>query len=131
MAANVLNSERAVAMSVFVVRAFLKMRQTLVSRRELAQVLGDLEKKLTARLDGHDAAIGDVLQRIMRLLDPAPEPEPPRRQIGFHVKPESEANSKAKGRKKWGQERVNRPATTSAAALRATTVPPKPSSACR
>ena len=48
MAANVLNSERAVAMSLFVIRAFLKMRETLVGRRELAQILGDLERKLTA-----------------------------------------------------------------------------------
>ena len=35
----------------------------------------------------------------MRLLDPAPEPQPPRRQIGFHVKPERDASGKAKGRK--------------------------------
>jgi hypothetical protein len=90
MAANVLNSERAVAMSLFVIRAFLKMRETLVGRRELAQILGDLERKLTARLDGHEAAIVDVLQRLMRLLDPPPEPEPPRRQIGFHVAPDDE-----------------------------------------
>jgi len=90
MAANVLNSERAVAMSLFVIRAFLKMRETLVSRREFAQLLGDLEKKLTARLDGHEAAIVDVLQRLMRLLDPPAEPEPPRRQIGFHVAADDE-----------------------------------------
>ena len=96
MAANVLNSERAVAMSVFVIRAFLKMRETLVSRRELAQILGALEGKLTARLDGHEAAIVAVLQRVMRLLDPPPAPEPPRRQIGLHVRPKTNPPARRK-----------------------------------
>jgi hypothetical protein len=99
MAANVLNSERAVAMSLFVIRAFLKMRGTLVSRRELTGILAELEKKLTARLDGHEAAIVDVLQRIMRLLNPPPEPEPPRRRIGFHSRPDDEASGTTKSRK--------------------------------
>ena len=57
-------------------------------------------KKLTASLDGHEAAIVDVLQRIMRLLDLPPEPEPPRRQIGFHVRPGSETDGGTKGRKR-------------------------------
>jgi hypothetical protein len=85
MAANVLNSPRAVHMSVFVVRAFLKMRKLLGGSPGLARQLRELEAKLTARLDGHEAAIVDVLQRVMRLLDPPPAPEPPRRQIGFRA----------------------------------------------
>ncbi len=100
MAATVLNSERAVAMSLFVIRAFLKMRETFVSRRELARILGDLERKLTARLDGHEAAIVDVLQRIMHLFDPPLKPEPPRRQIGFHARPGDEAAGATKERKR-------------------------------
>ncbi len=78
MAANVLNSPRAVQMSVFVVRAFLKMRELLGGTKELARQLKALEAKLTSRLDGHEVAIVDVLQRIMRLLEPPSEPEPPR-----------------------------------------------------
>ena len=100
MAANVLNSPQAVRMSVFVVRAFVKMRALLRGTKELARRLRELEAKLTARLDGHEAAIVDVLQRIMRLLDPPPEPEPPRRQIGFHVNPD-DAGRSAKSRKRW------------------------------
>jgi hypothetical protein len=73
MAANVLNSSRAVQMSVFVVRAFLKMRALLGGTKELARQLKALEAKLTSRLDGQEAAIVDVLQRIMRLLDPPPQ----------------------------------------------------------
>src|SRR6266478_2348079 len=75
MAANVLNSPQAVRMSVFVVRAFVKIRELVGSSRELAKKLKELETKLTGRLDAHEAAIVDVLQRVMRLLDPPPEPE--------------------------------------------------------
>ncbi|MDD2708072.1 MAG: ORF6N domain-containing protein [Verrucomicrobiae bacterium] len=83
MAANVLHSAQAEKMSVHVVRTFVKMRSFLAEHRELALHLADLEKKLTHRLDIHEAAIVNVLHRIMRLLDPPPEPEPRRRPIGF------------------------------------------------
>jgi hypothetical protein len=87
MAANVLHSKRAVEMSVFVVRAFLKMRAALNDTRELAHKLAALESELKSRLDVHEAAIVDVLQRIMRLLDPPPlPPQPPPPEIGFHIK---------------------------------------------
>lgn len=87
MAASVLNSPQAVQMSVFVVRAFVKMRAALKDTRELAQKLTALEQELRGRLDFHEAAIVDVLQRIMRILDPPPAPPgPPKPQIGFHVK---------------------------------------------
>ena len=88
MAANILKSPRAVQMSVFVVRAFVKMRQLLVAQRDLAKKLFELEKKLTERLDVHETAIVEVLRQITTLLTPPPpkpKPEPPRRQIGFRV----------------------------------------------
>jgi ORF6N domain. len=84
-AANVLRSSRAVQMSVFVIRAFVKMRETLLGTRDLAKKLAVLEKKLTSRLDAHEAAIVQVLQEIMQILNPPPlPPEPRRRRIGFH-----------------------------------------------
>ena len=87
MAANVLNSARAVHMSVFVVRAFVRIRAALTDTRQLARKLAALEQELTSRLEIHEAAIVDVLQRIMRVLDPPPPPpEPPPPEIGFHVK---------------------------------------------
>ena len=79
MAAMVLNSPRAVEMSVQVVRAFVRLREMLTSNRELAQKLAELERKL----EGHDAAIRNLFEAIRQLLN---SPEPPRKQIGFHVK---------------------------------------------
>ncbi len=97
MAANVLNSPQAVRMSVFVVRAFVQMRDLLGSTRELAKQLAALETKLTARLDKHEVAIVEVLRRVMDILDPPPPPpEPPRRRIGFRVEPEDKPAGKAK-----------------------------------
>ena len=69
MAANVLNSPEAVRMSVFVVRAFVQMRDLLGGTKELARQLADLEKKLTARLDVHESVIVDVLRRVMEILN--------------------------------------------------------------
>jgi len=88
MAANVLNSKRAVEMSVFVVRAFTKMRAALSDTSELARKLATLEREVKSRLDSHDAAIVEVMQRILDLIDP-PEhpapPPPPSRKIGFSI----------------------------------------------
>jgi len=58
-------------MSVFVVRAFVQMRDLLGGTKELARQLADLEKKLTARLDVHDSLIVDVLRRVMEILESA------------------------------------------------------------
>jgi hypothetical protein len=86
MAANILSSERAVEMSVFVVRAFIRMRSLLNDRQDLARQLKKLEKKLTARLNIHEAAIVDVLRRLIKALEPpkeGPLPEKTKGPIGF------------------------------------------------
>jgi hypothetical protein len=90
MAANVLNSPRAAQMSVFVVRAFVKMRAVLSDSRELARKLAALEKELKDRLNVHEAAIVTILQRVMAIIDPPTLPEPPpKKGIGFQVKERS------------------------------------------
>jgi len=76
MAANVLNSKRAVKASVQVVRAFVRLRQMLVTNAELARKLEELEKK-------YDAQFKVVFDAIRQLMTP---PEPKRKQIGFHAK---------------------------------------------
>jgi ORF6N domain len=85
MAATILRSERAIQMSVFVVRAFIRMRQMLVEQRGLARKLAELEEELTARLDIHETAINEILGQIRRLLSSPPEPEPRKKRIGFLV----------------------------------------------
>ena len=86
MAANVLNSPKAIEMSVFVVRAFIKMRETLSNNKALALKLAELEKKLTGRLNVHERAIVHVLGEIRKLMASAePSPEPQKRKIGFKV----------------------------------------------
>lgn len=89
MAANILHSDRAVQMSIFVVRAFVKMRALLGDSRELARRLAVLEKELKERLDVHEVAIVSILQRVMDLIDPPSFPDPPHKPIGFKVKEHS------------------------------------------
>ncbi len=79
MAATVLNSPRAVEMSVFVVRAFVKMREQLLATATLAQRLAEVEKELLL----HDAALRELFEQIRPLL--LPPPDPPRKPIGFSV----------------------------------------------
>lgn len=86
MAANVLNSPRAVQMSVFIVRAFVRMRAALADTNALAKRLAALEKELKDRLDVHEAAIVTILQRVMDIIDPPARPVPPPKRIGFQVK---------------------------------------------
>jgi len=86
MAANLLRSERAIQMSVFVVRAFLRMRAALAGSHDLARKLAALERELKGRLDVHEAAIVTVLQRVMEFIAPPLLPGPKRRRgIGFRV----------------------------------------------
>ena len=80
MAATILNSPRAVEMSVYVVRAFVKLRELLSSNRELARRFQQLEARLDKRLTEHDVAIAAILSAIRELMNP---PAPKRRPIGF------------------------------------------------
>jgi phage regulator Rha-like protein len=86
MAANVLRSLWAMKMSVFVVRAFVKLRQELGQNRQFAAKLAELERKLADRLDLHEKAILHLLRQMQDLLNPPVGPEPPKKEIGFHVK---------------------------------------------
>jgi len=80
MAANVLNSDRAVAMSVLVVRAFVRLRRTVEAHRELAERLAEIER----RVGVHDKALAGLLEAIHRLIEPPPEEEE-RPRIGFRA----------------------------------------------
>lgn len=77
MAATVLNTARAVEMSLYVVRAFVRMREVIAASKELAKKLDELER----RLDDHDDAIVEVVKAIRQLT--APTTLTPKRRIGF------------------------------------------------
>ena len=80
MAATVLNSEQAVEMSVFVVRAFVRLRQALAANREVADRIKELEE----HLETHDDTIQKILNAIRKLMNP---PRSRRRKIGFVLPP--------------------------------------------
>jgi len=77
MAATVLNSARAIEVSVFVVRAFVRLREMVASNQALAKKLEELER----RFDTHDQAIVEILQAIRKLM--TPPATGPKRKIGF------------------------------------------------
>lgn len=80
MAATVLNSERAVEMSVYVVRAFVRMREVIAQNKEIAKKLDALER----RIDSQDESIVEIVEAIRKLMEAPPRvPEPKRRPIGF------------------------------------------------
>jgi hypothetical protein len=83
MAANVLNSDEAVRASVFVVRAFLRMREMIRAGAEIGMKLSEIER----RLDDHDDVLRDVISEIRELTRAAPQPA---RTIGFKVGRDSE-----------------------------------------
>jgi hypothetical protein len=81
MLSSVLRSPRAVAVNIEIMRAFIRMRGMLVSVDELAHKPEALERKALA----HDKDLEEVFEALRKLMTP---PEPPRREIGFHVRPE-------------------------------------------
>ncbi len=109
MAATVLNSPRAVQMSVFVVRAFVKMRLLLSDNQDLARKLAALEKELKDRLNVHEAAIVTILQRVMDIIDPPPLPQPPpNKGKGYKVE-ETRGRNGVRGHRSHNTDRLCHP----------------------
>ena len=77
MLASVLNAPRAIEASLYVVRAFVELRELLATHRGLAEKLAALERKLA----GHDTQIRSIFATIQQLMTPH---DPSRRRIGFH-----------------------------------------------
>ncbi len=103
MAGFMLNSPHAVEMSIYVVRAFVRLREVLASNRELALRLDDLEEKTEALALQHDtfahntrAQLKQVFETIRQLMTP---PDPPKRPIGFVTGEEKKDQPKAAKKK--------------------------------
>jgi hypothetical protein len=80
MAATILNSPRAVAMSLYIIRAFVKMREDFTANATILKRLAEIDKTLLL----HDGALREIYQKLRPLLEPPPAP--PKPEIGFHVK---------------------------------------------
>ena len=91
MAATVLNSKRAIEMSVFVVRAFVQMRQALIVNQHVLSKLSELEE----RLDSQDVEIQDIVEAVRELIAPLPANH---RRIGFEA-PSRSGKEESKSRK--------------------------------
>jgi hypothetical protein len=78
MAANVLRSERAVQMSIFLVRAFIRLREQVAANTAILKRLAEIDKTLLQ----HDAALSELYRKLLSLLE---EPERPTKAIGFHA----------------------------------------------
>jgi ORF6N domain len=78
MAANILRSDRAVQMSVYVVRAFVRLREHIAANQAILKRLAEIDKTLLE----HGGALRDIYVQLLPLLEPPPE-EPPKRRIGF------------------------------------------------
>lgn len=88
MAANVLNSRRAIAASVYIVRAFVRLREMLSTHKELAHKLEELER----RIDTHDKAIRSLVSAIHELM--TPPVDAPKERIGFKLSPRKSEGDK-------------------------------------
>ena len=86
MLAGVLNTQRAIEVSVFVVRAFNRLREMLATHKEVAYKLAELERKLVT----HDEAIRSLMDAIRQLMTP---PIKKRRPIGFRMEEKENNNS--------------------------------------
>ena len=97
MAANILNSPRAVQVSIYVVRAFVRLRELATSHGDLAKRLAELEAK-TEALDrvSRDtrAQLKQVFDALRELIAP---PDPPKRPIGF-VTPDDKGRKASRAR---------------------------------
>jgi hypothetical protein len=93
MAANILKSKTGMPMSIYVVRAFIRMREELTSRRELEQRLDQIETILLV----HDTQLKELFEKIRPLLLPPPEKQ--RKRIGFELKEPRAGYGKQGGKK--------------------------------
>lgn len=79
MASTVLRSKEAVTMSVYIIEAFVKMREEITTNREILQRLAEFDKNLLE----HDTALFDIYSKLIPLLEPAEEEVVKKRKLGF------------------------------------------------
>jgi hypothetical protein len=80
MAATILNSKKAVQMSLYLIRAFIQMRETLLANATILKRLAEIDRRLIE----HDSVLREVIERLQPLLDAPPVDEKEKPKIGFH-----------------------------------------------
>jgi hypothetical protein len=88
MLSGVLRSDRAIAVNIEIMRAFVELRRVSTSYAALQERLDDLERDMTARLDQHDEQIGQIFKALHQLISPPSRPKHP---VGFRVRESSES----------------------------------------
>jgi hypothetical protein len=88
MLSSVLRSERAAAVNVAIMRAFVQMREMLASHTELARKIEELERRMTETDSNRDVQITSIIEAIRQLMEPAPKE---RRPVGFTARDESDS----------------------------------------
>jgi len=102
MLSSVLNSERAIAVNVEVMRAFVRMRRFMDSHAELATKLREIEEKFESKLARHDHQLVQLFEALRHLrvaVEKRPAPPAPKRRIGFHAEEADSDKPKARTRK--------------------------------
>ena len=79
MAANVIRTDHAVQMSIYVIRAFVRLRERVTANASILKRLAEIDASLLQ----HDVALRDLYKKLLPLLQPPTDP--PKRWIGFHV----------------------------------------------
>ena len=80
MAANILRSEKAVQMSIYLVRAFVRMRDEILANVAILKRLAEIDRRLLE----HDVVLREVIERLQPLMRAPAEDKLPKRKIGFH-----------------------------------------------
>jgi len=87
MLSGVLRSDRAIAVNIEIMRAFVELRRFASSYAELHERLGKFERETLKRLDGHDEQMKEICKALHQLINPPPEPKRP---VGFRVRGEND-----------------------------------------
>lgn len=87
MLSGVLRSDRAVAVNIEIMRAFVELRRVASSYAALQERLDELEREMTGRLDQHDEQLGQIFKVLHQLIAP---PQRPKRPVGFRVRDDGE-----------------------------------------
>ena len=88
MLSGVLHSDRAIAVNIEIMRAFVELRRVATSYAALQERLDDLERDMTARLDQHDEQLEQIFKVLHHLISPPPDTKHP---VGFRIREKSEA----------------------------------------